>query len=71
MGTRGYRYVGQLLNKNPSPDRFPCYKVVRSDGDVGGFARSSEDKVRRLKEDGIEVKDGKVVNFESIFYKFE
>jgi methylated-DNA-[protein]-cysteine S-methyltransferase len=71
MGTRGYRYIGQLLNKNPEPDLYPCYKVVQSNGRVGGFAQGMREKIRRLKEDGIEVAKGKVVNFDSIFYKFK
>ena len=70
MGTKGYRYIGQLLHGNPEPDKYPCYKVVQSDGRLGGFAKGSADKIRRLKVDGIEVNNGKVVNFKQIFYKF-
>lgn len=70
MGIRGYRFVGQLLNKNPNPDKYPCYKVVQSDGKLGGFALGRKDKIRRLKMDGIEVKNDKVVNFKQIFYQF-
>ena len=69
-GIRGYRFAGQLLNKNPDPDKYPCYKVVLSDGKLGGFAKGSADKIRRLKMDGIEVKNDKVVNFEQIRYLF-
>ncbi len=68
MGTKGYRYIGQLLNKNPEPDRYPCFKVVNSDGRLGGFAMGSKDKIRRLKKDGIVISDGKIVNFEKILY---
>ncbi|MFH1012473.1 MAG: MGMT family protein [Candidatus Peregrinibacteria bacterium] len=64
MGTRGYRFIGQLLHRNPEPDKYPCYKVVKSDGSLGGFARGAEEKVRRLKADGITVRDGKIVDFE-------
>ena len=70
MSIRGYRYVGQLLNKNPDPDKYPCYKVVQSDGKLGGFAKGSADKIRRLKIDGVEVKNNKVVNFKKIQYLF-
>lgn len=70
MGTRGYRYVGQLLNKNPEPDTYPCFKVVQSNGKLGGFARGEKDKIQRLKNEGIEIKDGKVFNFESLLFKF-
>ncbi len=70
MGTKGYRYVGQLLNQNPGPNEFPCYKVVNSNGKLGGFAYGCDDKIQRLKKDGIEVKDGKIVDFKSINYTF-
>jgi len=70
MGTKGYRYVGQLLNKNPDPDKYPCYRVVMSNGDLGGFGLGCKDKIRRLKEDGIVIKNMKVVDFKSSFFKF-
>jgi len=70
MELKGYRYVGQLLNKNPEPDKYPCYKVVQSDGKLGGFALGNQEKIKRLKADGIEIKNGKVVNFIHVFYSF-
>lgn len=70
MGTKGYRFVGQLLNKNPHPNVFPCYKVVQSNGKLGGFALGDKNKIQRLKKDGIEVMDGKVVDFKEKLYQF-
>ncbi len=70
MGTKGYRFVGQLLNKNPHPEQFPCYKVVNADGRLGGFALGDTEKIRRLKADGIEVKQGKIVGFKERFFEF-
>ncbi|MBI5421815.1 MGMT family protein [Candidatus Peregrinibacteria bacterium] len=70
MGTKGYRYVGQLLHINPDPDRFPCCKVVKSDGSLGGFANGSAEKIQRLKAEGIVVRNGKVENFNTTFYRF-
>lgn len=63
MNTRGYRFVGQLLKANPYPDQFPCYKVVKSDGSLGGYALGEAEKIRRLKADGILIKNGKIANF--------
>lgn len=71
MGTKGYRYVGQLLHINPDPNRFPCCKVVQSDGSLGGFATGSKDKIQRLKAEGILVRNGKVENFDTKFYRFQ
>lgn len=70
MNTRAYRYIGQLLNKNPEPNKYPCYKVVNSNGELGGFAYGCDDKIKRLNKDGVEVKDGRVVNFGKIVYRF-
>ena len=71
MGTKGCRTIGQLLHRNPDPNRYPCFKVVQSDGSLGGFALGPKDKIRRLKADGVRVKNGKVINFDRILYKFE
>lgn len=70
MGMKGYRYVGQLLNKNPEPNTYPCYKVVSSDGNLGGFAYGDDEKIERLKQDGIQVKEGKIVDFEKRLHTF-
>ena len=56
------RVVGNMLHKNPDGDKYPCYKVVNSQGKLsdafvfGGINIQKE----RLEKDGIEVKDGKV-----------
>jgi len=66
------RYVGFLLKSNPEPDRYPCYKVVRSDGAVGGYSGSggSKEKIRRLGKENVMIKKGKVVDFESKIFNF-
>ena len=70
MGIKGYRFVGQLLNKNKYPNKYPCYKVVQSDGGIGGYAKGEKEKIKRLKADGIEVENGKIVDFEEKLYRF-
>lgn len=64
------RAAGSLCGKNPEPDRYPCFKVVRSDGVIGKFALGTADKIRRLREDGVEVENGKIVNFGKYTYSF-
>jgi O-6-methylguanine DNA methyltransferase len=54
------RAVGNALNRNTKPDIIPCYRVIHSDGSVGGYASGTEEKIRRLEKDGIEVRNGKV-----------
>ncbi len=46
-----YRAVGNMLNKNYDQE-IPCHRVVRSDGKSGGYNRGSEEKVKRLQDEG-------------------
>ena len=69
LGNKRYaRAVGKYMNKNPNADTMPCFKIVKSDGSLGGFGLGIDDKIRRLRKDGVEVKDGKIVNFENVFF---
>lgn len=69
LGDKRYaRAVGKYMNKNPNADIMPCFKIINSDGSLGGFGLGVEDKIRRLKKDGIEVKDGKIIDFKKIFF---
>ena len=54
------RAVGNALHKNPDGERYPCYRVVNSRGDLSAayaFGGLQEQK-RRLEADGIAVVDG-------------
>lgn len=57
---RGWRRVGKLLSANPHPVIVPCHRVVRSDGRVGGYKLGVKKKIELLREEGVEVKKGKV-----------
>ena len=56
------RAVGNALHKNPNPDEIPCYRVVNAKGELSGaFAfGGADEQANRLKDDGIEVIDGRV-----------
>jgi O-6-methylguanine DNA methyltransferase len=71
LGTRSFRAVGNALNRNRDPQKFPCYKVVSSDGSPGGFSLGRKEKIRRLKADGIIVRGGKIADFGKVFYGFK
>ena len=45
---RAFRAVGNTLNKNINT-KIPCHRVIRSDGQSGGYNRGAKEKVRRLK----------------------
>ena len=69
LGNPGYaRAVGKIMNQNPDADTMPCFKIVCSDGRLGGFGLGIEDKIRRLNNDGVKVKDGRIVDFEKVFF---
>jgi methylated-DNA-[protein]-cysteine S-methyltransferase len=49
---RAYRAVGNIMHNNPDTTRVPCHRVVRSDGDPGGYARGRAAKVAILTREG-------------------
>ena len=56
------RVAGNILHNNPDENKYPCYKVVDSKGNLskqfafGGIEKQKE----KLQNDGIEVVDYKV-----------
>ena len=56
------RAIGNALHSNPDGEKYPCYKVVNSKGELSrayAFGGIDEQK-RRLEADGIVVENGKV-----------
>ena len=68
LGGKGYRAVGQALNRNPYAPRVPCHRVVGSDGRLTGYAGGLGKKEEILESEGIRIEKGKVVGAE--FFKF-
>ena len=63
LGNSNYaRTVGNILHENPDGEKYPCYKVVNTQGKLsenyafGGLAAQKQ----RLEEEGIPVNNGKV-----------
>jgi O-6-methylguanine DNA methyltransferase len=58
------RAVGTTMKNNPCAPNIPCHRVIKSDGDVGNFRGGLEgavdEKVRMLRDEGIEVVNGKI-----------
>ena len=67
--SNAHRAVGNAMNKNPFAPVVPCHRVVKSNGELGGFADDINLKIKRLREEGVEVSNNKIVNFQSVLVK--
>lgn len=77
-GTKAYRAVGQVLNKNPNgilnckgKNMVPCHRVVDSKGHLHGFAHGLKKKKELLEKEGVKIKNDKVVEFEEVVLYFD
>lgn len=63
------RAVGYMMNQNPNADTMPCYKIVQSDGKIGGFGLGIDNKKMRLKKDNIMVEGEEIVDFNKVVFR--
>ena len=68
------RAIGQVMRHNEHPELYPCYKVIKNSGDLGGYSGRTKgtkikDKIKLLKLDGIVVKNNKI--YKKFFYYFD
>jgi len=74
-GSKGYQAIGQILKRNSDAPRTPCHRVVSSSGKIGGFGgersgKKIEEKIRMLKQEGVEVEKG-VIDLEQYGFDFK
>jgi methylated-DNA-[protein]-cysteine S-methyltransferase len=50
---RASRVIGRILNKNPNPILTPCHRVIKSNGNIGGYAFGKARKKELLKKEGL------------------
>jgi len=60
LKSKGYRAVGNAMNKNPYSPEVACHRVVGSNGRMTGFATGVDKKIKMLRKEGVEVVNGKV-----------
>lgn len=70
LNSKAYRAVGTAMKNNPNAPQTPCHRVVNNDGKIGKYAYGVEKKIELLKNEGINVINGKVVNFNNVLYDF-
>lgn len=59
------RAIGQIMKINEHPEIYPCYKVIASNGAIGGYAgcvkgKKIDEKIAKLRKDGIKINNGKI-----------
>jgi len=52
IGSKGFRAVGKALGNNPFPIIIPCHRVIKEDGELGGFSSGLGIKRKLLKIEG-------------------
>ncbi|MHA2049174.1 MAG: methylated-DNA--[protein]-cysteine S-methyltransferase [Promethearchaeota archaeon] len=56
IGSKAYRAIGNVLRGNPLPLIIPCHRVIRKNGDIGGFMGTTEKSWQlTLKKNLIEI----------------
>jgi methylated-DNA-[protein]-cysteine S-methyltransferase len=66
----GQRIIGKIMNKNPYPVIIPCHRVVMSTGKIGGYAYGEQIKINLLNDEGIQIKNGKIIDLKNRIYRF-
>jgi len=57
---RSCRAVANALARNPFSVKIPCHRVVRSNGEVGGYRLGVQRKIKLLVQEGIKIENGKI-----------
>jgi len=63
------RAVATVLARNERPDEIPCFKVVMSDGSIGGYSLGVMQKINRLRQEGIKIEGTKIVDFNHVLFR--
>jgi len=52
------RIIGMIMSRNKHPEIYPCFKVVKSNGEIGGYSGEggAGRKAEILRKDGIKMK---------------
>ncbi len=65
---KSYRAVANALHKNPLWPVVPCHRVVCSDGSFGGPKKAAEDRRKSVAEEGVPIRNNKVILSNIILY---
>jgi deoxyribonuclease V len=64
------RAVGTVMANNDEPEKYPCWRVVRSNGEVGNYSApgGKEAKIEKMEDEGISVEGETIMNFSEVRY---
>ena len=73
IGSNAYRTVGTAMKNNKNAPVIPCHRVIKSNGEIGGFCgeisgKKIQEKINLLKKEGVKVINNKIDS--KYFYKF-
>ena len=60
----GQRVIGMIMKNNPFPVIIPCHRVVKFNGEIGGYVYGEKIKSNMLSKEGITIKNGKILDFD-------
>src|SRR3989344_1674086 len=60
LNSKAYRHIGRIMKNNNNSPVVPCHRVIRSNGEIGGFAFGVENKKKLLISEGVEIVNGKI-----------
>ena len=65
LGSKAYQAIGQVLKNNPDPNNIPCHRVIKSNGQIGGYFGHIDDEISKIKTDlllseGVKIVNGKI-----------
>jgi|SRR3989344_3071076 len=60
INSKAYRAVGNVMKKNKDPKNIKCFKVIKSNGEIGNYSLGRKEKIKRLRKENIEIKNNKI-----------
>ena len=73
LGCGSAQAIGQALKRNPYAPEIPCHRVIKSDGNIGGYSGATigeklRKKIRLLDEEGVKFDDaGNLLTHEATY----
>lgn len=57
---RAARAVGNIMHNNPDPKQVPCHRVIATNNKIGGYAWGIKAKMKKLRTEGVVIKNGQI-----------